>query len=285
VTLVVAEIARGGIAVWADTALRKDDDRRSGFYAMGLKNIVLHSGLCVAFAGGAEEGTRAIFDLGVDRQTGFDIDEVQRSLLASPAGADGTVDFVVASVIPTPSLLRVTAGHAVEVQRTYIGLPEAYSKYHAVYDTSGTSVREVADRMNRAMEQLVEDPFVEGVGGLSVGVSTRGRGFEYDPPWATIASTGLVELPSGSPAGTYLLPMPKTAAEGGYRYIFGVPADPGIGALAMYFQPGNLGLLLYPMADLYPIPFPQVTQGEFGAGVADRYGIHLQFHGQLHPDW
>jgi hypothetical protein len=62
-----------------------------------------------------------------------------------------------------------------------------------------------------------------------------------------------------------------------------LPEQPGVGAVGFYFQPGNLGLLLYPAVSLYAIQFPSVTQDEFVAQVRAKYGIRLRAYGRLDP--
>src|SRR4051794_32986743 len=98
-TLVVAEVVAHEIAIACDTLLQKEHDKRSGFYAMGLKAIVLHPALCVAFAGGAEDGTREIVSLGIDAQTGFDVEDVSARLLAAHRSRP-TTDYIVAALSP-----------------------------------------------------------------------------------------------------------------------------------------------------------------------------------------
>jgi hypothetical protein len=63
VTLVVGRVVGDQIRIVADSLLTQSD-RRKGYFAGALKPVILHPGLCVAYAGGAEDGIRALRALG-----------------------------------------------------------------------------------------------------------------------------------------------------------------------------------------------------------------------------
>ena len=281
-TLVVAERRQDQIRIWADSALRKDLDTRKSYSAMGLKVFVLHRGLCVAFAGAAEDATTAILGLNVDPQTGFDADDVVARLHSAHEENVGRSDFLIGSMTPTPILTRISGGEVLSVQHaTHIGEPSAYSAYRQRYESIGRS-----DPMLDAMESVIDDEKISEVGGVPIGVDSAPFGFTYRTGWATLAASHSTTIsPDAVPGKLYLMPIAKTAAEGGYRNVFAVPAEPGICAFAIYFQPGDFGYLLNPRADIYPIQITNVTQDEFAQQVEDRYEIELIFHGQLHSDW
>src|SRR5687768_15774321 len=85
-----------------------------------LKTLVLHRGLCVSYAGSVDGGCRGIFDLHVNPDDAFDTTDVVRALKTASRTAD--VDYLVASLTPTPSLRRISGGMAWQVTEAFVGL-------------------------------------------------------------------------------------------------------------------------------------------------------------------
>jgi hypothetical protein len=61
------------------------------------------------------------------------------------------------------------------------------------------------------------------------------------------------------------------------------PEQAGIGALGLYYQPGDVGLLMYPVKQPQPFKFSDVTQEQFIDGVRRETGLILQRFGRLDP--
>jgi hypothetical protein len=278
-TLVVGELFRGELAVASDTAVTPPSSHpiNPGYLGTALKTIVLHRGLCVSYAGAVEGGARGIFDLGIRPDDAFDRLEVVRSLEGTSRRFD--VDYLVAALTPTPSLTRISKGRGYELPHAFVGLPEAHGAYQT--HLAATDDETALGRMQTALEKVLEDETISGVGGFLVVVASGTEGFEYLPR-AILASAQLT-LPGGTPAGTYLMPL-AGAAEGGYRYAMLVPRHAGVCAIGIYFQPGDFGLLLDPRrSPSRAIEVRDVTQEEFAAAARERYGHALRLGGLLNP--
>ena len=281
-TLIAAEIQSDGIRMWADSALSSNFDRRSGYEAIGLKLFILHPELCVAFAGRTEDATREILDLGVGPQTAFDIEEVLEQLQKAHEDSEGRVDFLIASAASTPSLTRISGGQVLACTQGLIGDDKVFSEYHQ--RRSDAIEKGVEDPMLNALQSISDEEAIQNVGGPCIGVVTSPRGFRYSGGWATLASTPIVEIPAGAPAGVpIMLPAPTTAQDGGFREVYGWAIEAGVCAFAVYLDPGKVGYLLHPRVGHYAIKIASPTQDEFIQHVADEYGIKLWFPQRLDP--
>jgi hypothetical protein len=278
-TLVVGELHRGELAVASDTEVTAPASHpvKPTYTGAALKTIVLHRALCVSYAGAIEGGARSILELEIHPDDAFDSREVVRSLRTTSQSLD--VDYLVAALTPTPSLTRITGGLAYEVSQSFVGLPEAHSAYeeHLAKAADETAL----GRMQTALETVLEDETITGVGGFLVAVASDSEGFRYLPR-AILASAQLT-LPGGTPAGTYVMPL-AGAAEGGYRFALLVPRYAGVCAIGIYFQPGDFGLLLDPRrSPNRAIEVRDVTQEEFVAAAREQYGHALEMGGRLNP--
>lgn len=281
VTLVAGQLVDDGIRLVADTLLSNDSERRSGYLAGALKLVACHRGLCVGYAGAAADALSAIRELPVQADTDFELDEIRASLLRAHRASGRATDFLIASLTPTPGLCRVTGGEVIDTTAAWVGDPAAASLYQrtrASDEIALSSSEAVGHRMATALEALIEDESLETVGGFCVRVATDADGFVY------LAETKAVQGNVGDvivgPGESVDLPMGGTA-EGAFRYTIDPPIQRGLGALRIYLQPGNLGLLLYPRRTLYAIAFRNVTQDEFECAVRDTYDLTFHRFGRL----
>lgn len=85
-TLVADRVVGDQIRIVSDSLLSDESDLRKGNFAGVLKPVILHPALCVAYAGGAEDGIRALRALGVERDKEFNLSEVIDALCGKPTG-------------------------------------------------------------------------------------------------------------------------------------------------------------------------------------------------------
>jgi hypothetical protein len=82
---------------------------RTRYLEGALKIVALHPALCVGYAGDVSVAQDAIRQLRIERDSTFGLGEVT-SYLAKRIRYDGT-EFIVASLVPTPTLVRVSGGY------------------------------------------------------------------------------------------------------------------------------------------------------------------------------
>lgn len=286
-TLVVAEISGEDIRLVADSRLTPAEQgarRAGGVPPMALKAIALSPDLCVAYAGRAEDALDAIKALDA-RSDRLVLDDAEKMLLEAHEKGERQTDFLVAALGPHALLSKISKGGITRHQRAFIGSVEAYDHFHRVYaengDPSLSRAQQLGTQLESAMEQVIEDPADETVDGFCVRLASDYGGFRY--LGGTVIVDAHLELPAGAEPGVvYPIPLAGTA-QGGYRHAISAPAEPGIGALAIYMQPGNLGLLLYPRASLYPIQVGDITHKDFLTWVNEAYGIALEKTPELTP--
>jgi len=288
VTLVVGRVVGDQIRIVADSLLTQSD-RRKGYFAGALKPVILHPGLCVAYAGGAEDGIRALRALGVERDKGFDLSAVKDALLQAHRATQERTDFLIGSLHPKPALIKVSQGGFEESHASWIGSRSAFEKYQEHFmatpgdpppSAEGASNAEWTGlRMESSLRLVIEDPEEEDVGNFAVRAASNDYtdGFTYLAE--TISVAGHVDYVL-EPGIVVDVPM-GGVAEGAYRHALAPAAFPGVGALGLYLKPGDLGLLLHPLERLYAIPFSCVSQEEFERRVLEEHEIHLRHFGTL----
>lgn len=252
---------------------------------MALKAIALHRDLCVAYAGRAEDALAAINALPVAADAPLDLDLVEKMLLEAHEKAKRQTDFLVAALEPRASLSKISDGKITRHQRAFLGSIEAYDQFHRAYaennDPDLTPAQKLGIQLQSAMEKVIDATSVETVSGFCIRLASDYGGFRY--LGSGVLLDARIEIAADAEPGVvHPIPFAGTA-EGGHRYAISGPAEAGIGALAIYMQPGNLGLLLYPKVSLYPIQMTDVTHKDFLARVLKEYGISLEKTPDLVP--
>jgi hypothetical protein len=199
---------------------------------------------------------------------------------------DRAVDFVVASLDP-PALVEIKDGEATETKKSWIGDADAFVAYECLYDhdpflpfgefdvdDSWRTELAVAVPMNDAMQALVisrEDnvsPITIGEAVVTAGPEALGNGFRYQvyssfsPGHAGQSQSRLLSTEHGT-----------------FSLAFQVPAEPGIGAVAIYFEEGGFGILYSPQLTQRPEDpesVPGTTAQEFRDTVEEDYGLVLR---------
>lgn len=286
-TLVVVRLLEHGPRFESDSHLTDVNGLQSGMIASALKAVVLHRGLCVAYAGLAETALIAIRGLAVSGGGGFDVREVERRLLDAHNAAAGGVDFLVGSLSPTPSISRVSRG-VVErgLPAAWIGDHEAFVAYQRGYheaempkvgngQASPLSREDVNAKtaMRAGMAAAIEDSASPTVAGLplAVDVSPDRYGFSYVPE-ARMEGGADQKIPSRE----WTTLQFGGTAEGGFAYSVLVPDRPGIGVLGIHIRQGQLGMLFYPQLAEKPVLFRNVSHVAFESEVKRLFGVAIR---------
>jgi hypothetical protein len=295
VTLIVANITPRGI--WLTSDMRITDRSAAnarGFFGAALKLVLVSPTLCIGYAGTLRAALAGIRAVAYDAMTPAAATE---HLLGIHL-ADSAVDFLVASLQP-PTLLEIKNGRALQRQSAWLGDQNAFSRYQEFYhgehflppavglDPDYTADLDVAVMMNDAMQDLVlADGELDGpgasdalVGEASVTVGPRGEDglFNYH---LYVSNRG--PFAASRPAGESLM----STELGSFTISMLAPAEPGVGAVGIYFAEGRLGILYAPLLTLAPDQpdrFQDCTVHEFVDKVMARYGIALRGVGGLGP--
>jgi hypothetical protein len=283
-TLVIAERSPGG--VWLSGDMRVTDcsaAKMPGFRGAALKLIIVNRTLCVGYAGNVGAANVAIQHVHAQQMTPADAVEY----LLGKHRPDRDVDFVVASLDP-PALMQIKGGEATTHERVWLGDGEAYTLYERLYeeqppwpphsadlDEAWEAELTVAVAMNGAMQDLVlpnqdrDPPNTIGEAAVTVGPEPLGNGFTYHV--YSNFSAGL----SAAETGTKML----SREHGTFSVAFQVPTEPGIGAVAIYFEEGGFGILYSPLMtedpekpELLAAPSAQ----EFRDAIREHYGLSLR---------
>jgi hypothetical protein len=277
-TLVEAKLLEDGMRIESDSLTIDAHAARTGNLYGALKAVVLHPGLCVAYAGRVAAAQHALDAVGVRPDTPFSVEEVERTLLQHHLSALKETDFLVASLTPLPSLSVVRDGTVVRgLTSAYVGLPSAHAAFERAFAMAdipqGADVTDdslLAARMDSAIRAVIEDPDESLVDGVPLSVTVEG-GFLY-------ATRG--EMRAGAsqsiPSHQWTTLRFGGAAEGGFAYVVCPAVEPGVGAVGVHFHQGNLGALFYPTVSGEPIKFSSVTLHEFEGQVRERYGIVIK---------
>lgn len=284
VTLVVAERSAGG--VWLSSDMRVTDGsaaKMPGFRGAALKLIIVNRTLCVGYAGNVGAANVAVQHVHAQQMTPAEAVDY----LLGKHRPDRDVDFVVASLDPL-ALVQIKDGEANAQEALWLGDAEAYTMYERLHEEQApwpppaTDLDEawraeltVAAAINGGMQDLVlpnqdrDPPITTGEATVTVGPTPLGDGFTYHV--YSNFNAGL----SAAQTGTKLV----SPEHGTFSVAFQVPTEPGIGAVAIYFEEGGFGILYSPLMTADPETPESLTAAsaqEFRDAIRQRYGLSLR---------
>jgi hypothetical protein len=281
-TLVVARLTPAGPRIVSDLRVIDEHATRSGYTEGVLKAILLTPEVCVAFAGNVNGGVEAVRRCAEGAAGGFNLEEAESALLDAHCAAGQETDFLIAVRRPA-SISRVRAG---DIERglptAWIGDHAAFAEYQERYLSApiselppGVGNRreelEIGARMSHAFGGMIRDGAIATVGEAEISITPQWDGLRYAHS-ATAMIGHTQQIPSGVPARIQF----GSAAQGGFTYTVGVPAEAGVGAVGLHFFQGRFGLLYHPtVLGPRPEPFPNATSEEFEMGVRRKFGIRL----------
>ena len=266
-TLAIAQIVGGQVALLSDTGITFTESaahERRGLRVV-LKTIILTPTTAIAYAG---DIVRA--HVAVQRWRRSWDSETTIQHFADAHREDGLMDpdFIIATLLPTPSIIRIRGG---EVERN---LAAAWVgddlTFRAFQQLRAAGMEGPWARACTAFNELVYDDQYSLVSGFKIETWSGQGGFRY------LSSMGVTFDPVFSTSSTTWERLPaRAAAEGGYSYNVLAPREAGIGAIALYFHQGAVGYLFHPRLSEEPFVLADLSIQELVEEVRRRWAFTL----------
>lgn len=260
-TLVVARRSEGRIFMVGDTKFTPEiSGGRDGqlHFIGGLKIVVLHPGVVIAFAHNtvsARQAIEGIHSRGVDL---FDKAEVLNYFLnhhrrAAERGGNAMVEFIAAFELSNQvtELFLIKNGNVEWVDAGYIGNDLAYNRFLHLEHQLGTTLPApfALDMAMRALDTVIQDPdpALQNVGGFTVGLrQSADEGFLY--VHRVMAEGRPTPVHSGSAVPITFGGAPAGANE----WILGSSPGDKYGVLTAFCQTGAFGVIYRPALNFTP---------------------------------
>jgi hypothetical protein len=290
VTLVVARLTPLGVRLAADMRITDPDDAGPrGFLGAALKLILLSPTLCIGYAGRQTPALKAIRQVASE---GLDADEATVLILDAHLRSEQAAEFLIASLRPS-ALVVVQGGGAAAREAGWIGDHAAFTEYQRFYlqerviwprDYYDSDERagdmEIAARMTDGMEAVVNGPSLVRDGETTtVSIPEGGSHENVGEGIVNVVPRAEDNLFKYSVFGRF------TASRFGsdaFQYSSLASDEPGVGAIGLYFDQAQLGLLYAPLLlddpELLDNPqrYPSQSKAAFVEHVHQQYGISLQ---------
>jgi hypothetical protein len=281
-TFIVANSYKDNIRIISDSKKTSPEEILRGTENNVLKAVIVHSALCVCFAGSVGRAQVAIEKLEVSRGNPFDLEKVLEYLLLEHRAGNNDPDFIVAALSPFTTLNKISGGElSRNLPSCWIGNHDAFSDYQKHFHSgslpnqggySGTKEEfyTLVSKMEMAFRSVVQSNAHKDVGELTISVMTDTDGFKYAPA----ANTSFVT--QSIPSNTWTPLRFGSTAEGGYSYSIMTPSEAGIGAVGIHFYQGNLGALFYPTKSANAITYKNVSAEQFKEKVCEEFGFEIE---------
>lgn len=282
-SLIVARVVSSSILVLADTKIT-DPYKTPNAYFEGISKVtLLDENTCIAFAGNVQKATIAINQLSPNMQT----DDILNHLSIVTSNSDD-VDFIVASILPNPSIWIIKNGKYESVSYGWIGDIDGFKKYQSYYinfdspeiiyaestnmrivqmpEGDNNSVSEEYSHMFDCMGATIDSQEINSVGGFIVPVITHNRALQY-----------------GNYFSIFRKPLEENEiTEGGSPIVFGNASlgtfsinfsGQNTGCFAVHIEQGELGILFEKNENiLMPILHKKVDEIDFSTLLRERFG-------------
>lgn len=282
-SLIVARVVSSSILVLADTKITDPYQTPNAYFEGISKVTLLDDNTCIAFAGNVHKATIAINALSASMEI-LDI----RNHLSRTTEHSNDVDFVVASMLPTPSIWIIKNGKSESVSHGWIGDIDGFKKYQSYYlsmddpmnvyaeltrlqilkmpEGDQNAVSEEYSRMFVSMGATIDSHEVNSVSGFLVPVITHNGHLEY-----------------GNYFSIFRKPLEENEiTEGGSPIVFGNASDgtfsinfsgQNTGCFAVHIEQGELGVLFEKEENiLKPILHKEVDEIDFSTLLRERFG-------------
>jgi hypothetical protein len=280
--------------------------RVAGFGNAALKLIALSPTLCVGYAEDSGMAVRAISAAAADP----DPESVADALLRAHRQSVHRADFLIASLRPH-RLVCIKDGRMVETQSAWLGSRSAFLDYEQHYlrdrlyepppwpESPGHAEdTEIASRMGDGMNAVVHGS-PRSADGTEVVIPRGGDHAEVGEAVVSVApriedglfkylehtmarSSGLATpLPAGP--GGVVPPDWGSAERGAVTARMLTPVNPGVAAIALYFDEGQVGFFYAPLLLDEPEKYARRSVEAFVECVRLRHGIELTGFLPLRP--
>ncbi len=266
-TLVAARVFNGAkVAILGDSRITFSEERTRPSPNFVLKTVVLRPDLAVSYAGDIVRANIALQSLDVAAPSAKLTQELLQAHLE--LGLNDP-DFLISELSPSPRFARIRSGVVEhDLQVAWLG---NHSAFGALQEKVATSEYEDARvGWTAAFRAIVTEGDFPDIGDFVIECYGGKDGFVYKP------ETGCQFWPARTSTNSEFEPLhPGTAANGGYSWRLLVPREPGVGAVALYFDQGRLGVMLFPRKRETLFRFPDVDFEDFTTEVTARFGIRL----------
>ena len=282
-SLIVARVVSSSILVLADTKIT-DPYKTPNAYFEGISKVtLLDENTCIAFAGNVQKATIAINQLSTSMQT----DDILNHL-SIVTNNSNDVDFIVASILPNPSIWIIKNGKYESVSHGWIGDIDGFKKYQSYYtnfdnhesvyaeltrmrivqmpEGDNNFVNEEYSHMFDCMEATIDSQEINSVGGFIVPVITHNRVLQY-----------------GNYFSIFRKPLEENEiTEGGSPIVFG---NASVGTFSINFsgqntecftvhiEQGQLGILFEKEENiLKPKLYKEIDEIDFSTLLRERFG-------------
>ena len=282
-TLVIAKKNSNSIRIFSDTKKTDLTDVLKGISRSVLKSVILNRNLCVCFAGRIGYAYSSIQKLsGIIKQGYDDLDKAKDFLLKENQDSNNNVDFIIASLAPKFSLVKISDSKVEEViDQCWIGNIDAFDDYQRRFhstpglDRGSLSKEEEVNlntiyRMNRAFKRLVESEKHGDVGEFMIEVASSPDGFYYEPTCLSFPGSKAISPNTSAGLNEFF------SSTGSYSYSILTPESTGVGAVGIQFYPGNVGALFYPVTLDTPLIYRNVSESELIDKIFTEYQIKLK---------
>lgn len=246
--------------------------------------------MVVAFAGAIPLALRAIMSV-IKLGLLSDLDALLNVLLQQNRTTNNAVDFIVASLIPEPTLSRISNGVLERsLSAAWIGNKQAFEDYQRFANRDieppvisalqvPTLWGETQLRMHVALREVIESQKYPDVSGFIIRVADSNGAFIY-------CSSGEGNFISEASELTDLGWKRGSASAGTYSFQLLVPGDSHGLIFGIHFYEGSLGLIFSALQEERPEIMRGVSFQQFIAAIVNRYRVVLkgEDHSRLEQD-
>jgi len=272
VTLVIARIIENQIVILSDTKITSPSEILQGLDNHILKAVIINPNLCICYAQTISKALKALADLEIKSISNLNIETVKEFLLDKHQGWGNDPDFIIASLIPHPSLHKISDGKLISIPATWLGNQVAFNDYQQYYDAisniQGIPLN-ISTKMYSAFTRVGSSRKHDDIGEFTIEVKNDKEGFKY---FQYASGVNAVKLNAN---GVISSVAHKTAGEGGYTYSVFAPKKAGIGAVGIHFYQGKLGVLFFPIQQEKPKIYADVTVDQFKSKVLEEFGFEI----------
>ena len=271
-TLVVARIIEKQIVILSDTKITSPGEILQGLDNHILKAVIINPNLCICYAQTIRKALKALTELEIRSVLNLDLESIQAFLLEKHQNWGNDPDFIIASLIPHPSLHKISDGRLISIPATWLGNQDAFNYYQQYYEAI-SKIRDiplnVSTKMYSAFTKVSALRKYDDIGEFTIEVKNDEEGFKY---FQSASGVNAVRL---NGKGVFSSVAHKTARDGGYTYSVFAPKKAGIGAVGIHFYQGKLGVLFYPIQQEKPKIYADVTVDQFKLKVFEEFGFEI----------
>ena len=271
-TLVVArKLTECHIEIVSDMRVTDlNDAGRKLFKSGALKAVVISRSRCICYAGNLHRALHTLESLFQKKLEDPPTETLIDFLLKAHSEGNRDTDFILCELGEKAHIHAIRDLAHADVEMIWLGDHGAFSTYqeYLAANINKSETSDLRQPMRLAMMVLIQNSSRNShptVGEHAIAVTSTEHGFMY-----CFYSLGFpVTLEKGEKTAK------NDAPRGGYAESILVPKSPGIGAVAVHFFPGNVGVLYYPKLAMAPVVTRNVNTAQFRAHLMDSTDVEF----------